>query len=94
MIGLSQPLGEESKAIELWDMAEVKKGKTTLIGRFLPETDIRFSHLTPNGDSVCIGIAGTAEVVFLKVCGDELKKEREEDCIETKVIVDVEQYKS
>ena len=93
MVGLSQPIGEESKSLELWDMSAVREDKVTLLGRFLPETDVRFSYLTPNGDSVCIGIAGVAEVVFLRVCGHDRKKEREEECIETKVIIDPEQYK-
>lgn len=75
-------------------MSEVKQGKFTLIGKFLPETDIRFSYLTPDGNSICIGIAGVAEVIFLRVCGEESKKERQEDCKETKIVIDAEQYKS
>ena len=74
-------------------MSAVREGKIKLLGRFLPETDFRFFYLTPKGDAICIGIAGVAEVVFLRVCGDNLKKEREEECIETTVVIDPEQYK-
>ena len=86
-------MGEESKSIDLWDMSEVRKGKLMLLGRFLPETDVRFSYLTPRGDSVCIGIAGVAEVIFLRVCGHEWKRERDEECAETKIIIDLKSYK-
>ena len=86
-------MGEESKALDLWDMSQVRKGKLTLLGKFLPETDVRFSHLTPDGNAVVVGIAGISEVIFLRVCGDEWKKEREEDCQESKIVVDPEQYK-
>ena len=71
----------------------MRKGKLMLLGRFLPETDIRFSYLTPFGDSVCIGIAGVAEVIFLRVCGHDRNRERDEECIETKVIIDPNSYK-
>ena len=93
MACLSQPLGEEAKSVELWDMSSVREGKLVLLGRFLPETDVRFAHITPRGNSVCIGIAGVAEVIFLRVCGHDRKRERDEEYIETKVIIDPNSYK-
>ena len=93
MVCLSQPLGEEAKSVELWDMSAVREGKLVLLGRFLPETDVRFAHITPRGESVCIGIAGVAEVIFLRVCGHDTKRERDEECIEAKVKIDPECYK-
>ena len=93
MLGLSQPLGEESKSIEFWDMSDVRKGNIVLLGRFIPETDVRFSYITPNGDSACVGISGVSELVLLRLCGTDLKKEREEKCIETTIVVNPEHYK-
>ena len=64
-----------------------------LLGRFIPDTDVRFSYITPNGNSACVGISDVPELVFLRLCGTDLKEEREEKCIETKIVVNVEDYK-
>eukprot|EP00112_Aurelia_sp_Birch-Aquarium-sp1_P014005 Seg2999.2 transcript_id=Seg2999.2/GoldUCD/mRNA.D3Y31 product="hypothetical protein" protein_id=Seg2999.2/GoldUCD/D3Y31 len=86
LICLSQPMQEESKAIDIWDMSEVKEGKVTLLAKFLPETDVRFNYLTSDGNAVAVGIAGMDGLVFLRMCGGEKQKKRPENCIETKVV--------
>ena len=77
---------EEAKAIEIWDMSRVKEGKISLSAKFLPETDVRFNHLTLDGNAVVVGIAGMDGLVFLRMCGGEKQKKRPENCIETKVV--------
>ena len=85
MICASQPQTGGSKSIDIWDVSKVKQGSIQLVGRFLPDTDVRFYYLTTDGKAACVGVAGTEELIFLRVCGEEKQKKRTENCVETKV---------
>eukprot|EP00794_Sanderia_malayensis_P010241 gene10241-11291_t len=77
VMSMSHPTGEGAKALELWDLSGLKKNRIQLLGRFLPETDLRFSHMTTDERCVVTGMTGTEELVFLRMCGDERKLERQ-----------------
>eukprot|EP00112_Aurelia_sp_Birch-Aquarium-sp1_P013772 Seg2938.2 transcript_id=Seg2938.2/GoldUCD/mRNA.D3Y31 product="hypothetical protein" protein_id=Seg2938.2/GoldUCD/D3Y31 len=87
MLCISQVVREESKALDLWDMSKVKDGKLSLLGRFLPDSDTRFNYLTFDGSSVCCGLSGVDELVFLQVCGEGERKKRKEQCVKSKIKV-------
>ena len=79
----SRAFQEQIQAIELWDTSRVKsEGKFTLIGRFLPDTGVGFCHATIDATSIVVGIAGTADIVFLKPCGSGKAEEKSEKCID------------
>ena len=87
MLCISQVVREESKALDLWDMSKVNDGKLSLLGRFLPDSDTRFNYLTPDGSSICCGLSGVDELVFLQLCGEGERKKRKENCIKSKIKV-------
>lgn len=85
MLGISSPLTDQSMTLELWDMSKVKEGKLTILGRFIPESSLRFSYLTGDGRSVCCGFTGLDGIVFLRVCGDDEEFKTDKECIEVSV---------
>ena len=87
---MSQAVYEDAKSLELWDLSNINEKKLVKLGSFLPETDLRFYHLTLNGDCVCAGMQNTAELVFLRLCGEKQRKTRVENCTELKVVFEAE----
>ena len=76
--------------MDVYDMSHVKDGRLTLLGKFHPETDLRFYQLTLDGRCVCAGIAGTEELVFLRLCGEEQNKKRKKNCQDVKIVIAID----
>eukprot|EP00794_Sanderia_malayensis_P011740 gene11740-12960_t len=86
VMGMTHPTGEGAKALELWDLSGLKENRMQFLGKFLPETDLRFIHMTTDERCVVTGIAGTEELVFLRMCGDEPRLERPENWTEKTIV--------
>ena len=81
MLCTSSAMGEQLKALEVWDMSKVKEGKMTLLARFVPESFLRFSYLTVDGRFVCCGFTGTEGIVLLSLCGDDPDFKKDKECV-------------
>ena len=63
-------------------MSNVKNGNIKFIGQFTPETEPKFWFLSPDGQSVAVGVSGIADVVFLTPCGESKELEGTSgDCV-------------
>ena len=85
MLCRGQALNDQPIVLDLWDMSKVRDHKLTLIGKFLPDSNLRFSHLTLDGKSVCCGFSGVDGLVFLRLCGEIQSFERRVDSCEVRV---------
>ena len=69
LLGDIRPESEIVKAIELYDVSNIKtKGVIKTIASLKPEKDTRFSHISGDGKAVCIGLANVDGVTFFSPC--------------------------
>ena len=76
-----RPGGDFVKCLDLFDLSALRNNNNNsgaggcegaqpinLVASLKPETDARFNYLTPDGQTLCVGLAGIDGVTFFEKC--------------------------